>query len=437
MLPSCFKSTDRLFDDSLAGIIGDARSPGRTVLGRSTGSQTPRSNLPDVSISPSAQGKPEERLLQPRNQLGSLLCALSAAIISLWSLRDPDACVSFTPEQADAPKKCKALEDYADANTHLLGFCYLNCGDTEVHIYAWSLVFGLLLQSLTVLPSHCSCGDQFLRVTWRVDFTGDLAVLEEDLANKSSGSWLWRRVQAWTGSQRGSLFDWLEGLLQKQEKMLPLHMKVIHQAATLWYLLAALELLLHAASTLELYSGSVSFKCEGPTPEDPVEVTAPVQYSMLEAMAQAFTLILLCVSLWLNSRAEWRTCCSCDARALREAFGDRPCQPMICPRSKHPMLSQVYGKELLLVCSPSRELPLTDPDSWGQDSNLLQLQFQDFSEPSTLAARRRTNLLVIGGLGIVLLHGASISCWGCINEVTLSPFGNYFCLCLYKTQEGY
>ncbi|CAE7352207.1 unnamed protein product [Symbiodinium sp. CCMP2592] len=172
----------------------------------------------------------QERLLQPRLQLCSLLCALAAAIISLWSLRDPDACVSFTQEQADAPKKCKALEDYADTSTHLLGFCYLNCGDTEVVIYACSMVFGLLLQSLTVLPTHCSCGDQFLRVTWRVDFTGDLAMLEEDLVHKSSGSWIWRRVQAWTGSQQSSLFDWLEGLLQKQEKMLPLHMKVIHQA---------------------------------------------------------------------------------------------------------------------------------------------------------------------------------------------------------------
>lgn len=61
-----------------------------------------------------------------------------------------------------------------------LGFCYMNCGDTEVRIYAWSLLMGLLLQSLTVLPSHCNCG-MFLRVTWRVDFTGDLAELEESM----------------------------------------------------------------------------------------------------------------------------------------------------------------------------------------------------------------------------------------------------------------
>ena len=50
----------------------------------------------------------------------SLLSALIAAIISLWSLRDPGACVSFTEEQAYAPKQCKALQGYADANTHLL-----------------------------------------------------------------------------------------------------------------------------------------------------------------------------------------------------------------------------------------------------------------------------------------------------------------------------
>ena len=50
----------------------------------------------------------------------SLLSALTAAIISLWSLRDPGACVSFTEKQAYAPKQCKALQGYADANTHLL-----------------------------------------------------------------------------------------------------------------------------------------------------------------------------------------------------------------------------------------------------------------------------------------------------------------------------
>ncbi|OLP94462.1 Ankyrin-3 [Symbiodinium microadriaticum] len=198
-------------------------------------------------------------------------------------------------------------------------------------------------------------------------------------------------------------------------------------AATFWYLVAALELLLHTASTLELYSGSVSFKCEGPTPESPIEVTAPVQYSLLEVAGQAFTLLLLCASLWLNSRAEWRTCCSCDAQSLRDAFGEsRLCRPLICPRSKHPMLSQVYGKELLLVCSPSGERPLTDPDRWGQDSDSLQLQFQDFAEPATLPARRRTSLLVVGGLGIVLLHGASTSCWGCVDGVTLGRSGGLF-----------
>ena len=82
-------------------------------------------------------------------------------------------------------------------------------------------------RSLTVLPSHCHCG-MFLRVTWRVDFTGDLAELEE-LANQRSGGWLWRRIQAWTGDTRGNLFDWLEKLLQKQSKMLPLHMAAIHK----------------------------------------------------------------------------------------------------------------------------------------------------------------------------------------------------------------
>ena len=43
-------------------------------------------------------------------------------------------------------------------------------------------------RSLTVLPSHCNCG-MFLRVTWRVDFTGDLAELE-DFHKKMEGFWV-------------------------------------------------------------------------------------------------------------------------------------------------------------------------------------------------------------------------------------------------------
>lgn len=57
----------------------------------------------------------------------------------------------------------------------------------EVRIYAWSLILGILMQSLTVLPSHCNCG-MFLRVTWRVDFTGDLAELEVE--KWSQTTWL-------------------------------------------------------------------------------------------------------------------------------------------------------------------------------------------------------------------------------------------------------
>ena len=39
--------------------------PGRMVLGRSTGSQTPHSNLPDLNlgISPSMQSTPEDRFV--------------------------------------------------------------------------------------------------------------------------------------------------------------------------------------------------------------------------------------------------------------------------------------------------------------------------------------------------------------------------------------
>ena len=88
--------------------------------------------LDSCALDPTRLAK--ERLLKPWLQFLSLLSALLAAIMSLWSLRDPDACVSFTEEQAYAPKQCKALKGYADANTHLLGFCYMNCGDTEAFL---------------------------------------------------------------------------------------------------------------------------------------------------------------------------------------------------------------------------------------------------------------------------------------------------------------
>ena len=75
--------------------------------------------------------------MQPRRQVLALFMGLLGALVSLWrpgeslamcvprSLRDPDACVAFTDEQAYAPKRCKALQAYADANTHLLAFCAL------------------------------------------------------------------------------------------------------------------------------------------------------------------------------------------------------------------------------------------------------------------------------------------------------------------------
>ena len=73
-----------------------------------------------------------------------------------------------------------------------------------MRIYAWSLILGILMQSLTVLPSHCNCG-MFLRVTWRVDFTGDLAELEVE-------KWI---QTTWVVGKKGKdvkSWDWGEGI---------------------------------------------------------------------------------------------------------------------------------------------------------------------------------------------------------------------------------
>ncbi|CAK9086740.1 unnamed protein product [Durusdinium trenchii] len=375
------------------------------------------------TMRPSELSGPQERLVKPRIQLLSLLSALLAAITSLWSLRDPDACVTFTEEQAYTPKRCKALKDYADANTHLLGFCYRNCGESEVKIYACALIFAMLLQSLTVLPSHCHCGSTFLRVTWRVDLTGDLAELEE-LAVQRGQSWIWRRIQAWTGEQRGNLFDWLERLLQKQSKMLPLHMTVIHKASMFWLLIALLELLLHTASSVRLTQAVVSFECESVEGEE-LLVQAPVHNGLLEVTGQIVTLLLLSASLYLGNRAQWRICLEVPAALLADVLNVTAHGAALCSKNKHPTLSRVCGKELLdLRCLDGSPLPLTRFKQWPD--GLVYAQFGLYAEKPTMLVRRRKYLLVLGGLTMILLFGASSSCWGCINEISLPNTGGLF-----------
>ncbi|CAL1135709.1 unnamed protein product [Cladocopium goreaui] len=153
----------RAYDRCLGGVAPSVYGHGGHG-GHGGGHGGVASPSPAMRMSPSASSHPEERLLKPWMQFVSLLSALTAAIISLWSLRDPGACVSFTEKQAYAPKQCKALQGYADVPAGItqpsryvaaprLGFCYMNCGDTEVRIYAWSLLFGMLLQSLGICLS--------------------------------------------------------------------------------------------------------------------------------------------------------------------------------------------------------------------------------------------------------------------------------------------
>ncbi|CAK9037773.1 unnamed protein product [Durusdinium trenchii] len=310
----------------------------------------------------------------------------------------------------------------------------------------------MLLQSLTVLPSHCHCGSTFLRVTWRVDLTGDLAELEDltksgghldnqhvsprmqglgdlnkifleipyqllnaansfnfkELAVQRGQSWIWRRIQAWTGEQRGNLFDWLERLLQKQSKMLPLHMTVIHKASMFWLLIALLELLLHTASSVRLTQAVVSFECEPQRCQWGFE--AEKQGTVVWASdSQIVTLLLLSASLYLGNRAQWRICLEVPAALLADVLN-----------------VTAHGKELLdLRCLDGSPLPLTRFKQWPD--GLVYAQFGLYAEKPTMLVRRRKYLLVLGrGLTMILLFGASSSCWGCINEISLPNTGGLF-----------
>ncbi|CAJ1402181.1 unnamed protein product, partial [Effrenium voratum] len=193
-------------------------------------------------------------------------------------------------------------------------------------------------------------------------------------------------------------------------------------AAMFWHTIALLELTLHTASGAEFYQGSVVFRCEGET--GPVEVSAPVRYSVLEVAGQLLALCLLSGSLYLGSRAQWLTCLEVEAGALRETLDSS----RICPRNQHPVLTRVYGKQLmdLRVGKGQGSLPLDRPKSWPEDSTVVMAAFGQYREAPSPQVRRRQYLLTIGGLGIVLLHGSSTSCWGCINEVVLGSTGGLF-----------
>ena len=215
---------------------------------------------------PSELSDLQETLQGTNVQLWSLRCALLAMTFSLWSLRNPSACVSYTPEQALAPMRCSALREYPDAKAHLQSFCYMNCGSMNLNIFACSVVLGFLLQSLVVLPSWCGCG-QFLRITLSTDFTNEVAVAREAVGNRFA-NWCQRA------------FDFLNGIAQFHSRQLPLHMRHIYQLAKLLYAVALLQLLFEVISSLHLIHNGVSFRCESPS--DTFLLVEPVRYRPLQ-----------------------------------------------------------------------------------------------------------------------------------------------------------
>ena len=80
------------------------------------------------------------------------------------------------------------------------------------------------------------------------------------------------------------------------------------------------------------------------------------------------------------------------------------------------------------------------PKQWGEDFHVHRAYFGSYcatchrrsstkirsEEPATPQARRRQYIYLLAGLAMVLLYGASTSCWGCIDDVSLGPSGGLF-----------
>lgn len=64
-----------------------------------------------------------------------------------------------------------------------------------------------------------------------------------------------------------------------------------------WLLIALLELLLHAVSSVQLYQGSVSFQCPS-IEEETLEIQADVKYGAVEARTR--------LKLGLSTGVSWR-----------------------------------------------------------------------------------------------------------------------------------
>lgn len=216
-----------------------------------------------------------------------------------------------------------------------------------------------------------------------------------------------------------------------------------------WLLIALLELLLHAASSVQLYQGSVSFQCPS-IEEQTLEIQADVKYGAvedgveigasptgiswrkpetkmvslkptfwtitrsktptnsqswqksktksqerhrIESICKIFSdqhpfkfpsrqicqicqvsgqllTILLFFSIFLSSRAQWRICLEVTAGELRQLLGPQGGHGggVVVPKTRHPVLSRVFGKELTELRGPWRPLPVEQPKMWGEET---------------------------------------------------------------------
>lgn len=77
--------------------------------------------------------------------------------------------------------------------------------------------------------------------------------------------------------------------------------------------------------------------------------------------------ILLFFSIFLSSRAQWRICLEVTAGELRQLLGPPHGGGVVVPKTRHPVLSRVFGKELTELRG-RRPLPVDQPKMWGEET---------------------------------------------------------------------
>jgi len=413
---------------------------GKTICAPALASSGARHLANPSVMSPALYGDPQEVLRHPKKQWWAMRFAALSLGMSLWALRAPVACVDFSAEEETAPQRCAV--DGADvpavgSNFHLLPTCVRSCSHTHYVLFLCSLIASLLLQALLVLPTLCNCGDSFMRVSWRVDFTDDIAEIRSQL-DGPGGSWLWRRVQAWTGESAESLFEWLASAAQKNSRTLPLPSWSVASVSQALLGFAILQLVIQGVVLLpEPSRYQVSFECTAYDDGAPVRIRAPFDFSWLEIVGIGASIILLAIALALHSQAEWLTHCQASMEDVQSIIftgelGEKRAA-ILCPVNKHPVLSQVRGMELVHVSVDGEALPfcpsgliMTLQRQHVESYETLDLHFKTLWPEVGAIKQQRLTRVGLAALGALLLHASSVSCWSCINGVHIDDAASVF-----------